>query len=34
MVTVDGGGVSFARLDVSEVAVIYSCGVGLFMVAG
>ena len=34
MVTVDGGGVSFALLDFSGVAVFYSCGVGLFLVAG
>nr|QYB17991.1 NADH dehydrogenase subunit 6 [Gallus gallus] len=34
VVTVDGGGVSFARLDFSGVAVFYSCGVGLFLVAG
>ncbi len=27
-------GVSFARLDFSGVAVFYSCGVGLFLVAG
>nr|YP_272110.1 NADH dehydrogenase subunit 6 [Gallus lafayettii]BAE16116.1 NADH dehydrogenase subunit 6 [Gallus lafayettii] len=34
VVTVDGGGVSFVRLDFSGVAVFYSCGVGLFLVAG
>nr|AQM51804.1 NADH dehydrogenase subunit 6 [Tetraogallus himalayensis]AUX81088.1 NADH dehydrogenase subunit 6 [Tetraogallus himalayensis] len=32
--TVDGGGMSFVRLDFSGVAVFYSCGVGLFLVAG
>nr|ANS10562.1 NADH dehydrogenase subunit 6 [Pipile pipile]ANS10575.1 NADH dehydrogenase subunit 6 [Pipile pipile]ANS10588.1 NADH dehydrogenase subunit 6 [Pipile pipile] len=32
--TVDGGGVFFTRLDFSGVAVFYSCGVGLFLVAG
>nr|QXU60085.1 NADH dehydrogenase subunit 6 [Dendrortyx macroura] len=34
VVTVDGGGVSLVRLDFSGVAVFYSCGVGLFLVAG
>nr|YP_007624578.1 NADH dehydrogenase subunit 6 [Tetrastes bonasia]ACR44533.1 NADH dehydrogenase subunit 6 [Tetrastes bonasia] len=34
VVTVDGGGVSFIRLDFSGVAVFYSWGVGLFLVAG
>nr|QXU60384.1 NADH dehydrogenase subunit 6 [Tetraogallus altaicus] len=34
VVTVDGGGMSFVRLDFSGVAVFYSCGVGLFLVAG
>lgn len=33
-VTVDGGGISFMRLDFSGVAVFYSWGVGLFLVAG
>ncbi|ARE59339.1 NADH dehydrogenase subunit 6 (mitochondrion) [Numida meleagris] len=33
-VTVDGGGMSFMRLDFSGVAVFYSWGVGLFLVAG
>nr|QXU59955.1 NADH dehydrogenase subunit 6 [Chamaepetes goudotii] len=32
--TVDGGGVFFMRLDFSGVAMFYSCGVGLFLVAG
>nr|YP_003345241.1 NADH dehydrogenase subunit 6 [Tragopan caboti]ACZ55627.1 NADH dehydrogenase subunit 6 [Tragopan caboti] len=32
--TVDGGGASFVRLDFSGVAVFYSWGVGLFLVAG
>nr|YP_009413002.1 NADH dehydrogenase subunit 6 [Lagopus lagopus]APY18648.1 NADH dehydrogenase subunit 6 [Lagopus lagopus] len=32
--TIDGGGVSFVRLDMSGVAVFYSWGVGLFLVAG
>nr|YP_009024450.1 NADH dehydrogenase subunit 6 [Tetraogallus tibetanus]AGS18352.1 NADH dehydrogenase subunit 6 [Tetraogallus tibetanus] len=32
--TVDGGGMSFVRLDFSGVAVFYSYGVGLFLVAG
>nr|YP_007624513.1 NADH dehydrogenase subunit 6 [Tragopan temminckii]ACR44429.1 NADH dehydrogenase subunit 6 [Tragopan temminckii] len=34
VVTVDGGGASFVRLDFSGVAVFYSWGVGLFLVAG
>nr|YP_009693822.1 NADH dehydrogenase subunit 6 [Polyplectron malacense]QEI03746.1 NADH dehydrogenase subunit 6 [Polyplectron malacense] len=34
VVTVDSGGVSFIRLDFSGVAVFYSCGAGLFLVAG
>nr|QXU60020.1 NADH dehydrogenase subunit 6 [Coturnix ypsilophora] len=34
VVTVDSGGVSFVRLDFSGVAMFYSCGVGLFLVAG
>nr|YP_009093599.1 NADH dehydrogenase subunit 6 [Tetrastes sewerzowi]AIR93805.1 NADH dehydrogenase subunit 6 [Tetrastes sewerzowi] len=34
VITVDGGGVSFVRLDFSGVAVFYSWGVGLFLVAG
>nr|QXU60358.1 NADH dehydrogenase subunit 6 [Scleroptila afra] len=34
VVTVDSGGVSFVRLDFSGVAVFYSCGAGLFLVAG
>nr|QXU60124.1 NADH dehydrogenase subunit 6 [Guttera pucherani] len=34
VVTVDGGGTSFTRLDFSGVAVFYSWGVGLFLVAG
>nr|YP_272097.1 NADH dehydrogenase subunit 6 [Gallus varius]BAE16103.1 NADH dehydrogenase subunit 6 [Gallus varius]BBN79879.1 NADH dehydrogenase subunit 6 [Gallus varius] len=34
VVTVDGAGMSFGRLDFSGVAVFYSCGVGLFLVAG
>nr|YP_009227810.1 NADH dehydrogenase subunit 6 [Orthopsittaca manilatus]AIA76841.1 NADH dehydrogenase subunit 6 [Orthopsittaca manilatus] len=32
--TVDSVGVFFARLDFSGVALFYSCGVGLFLVAG
>nr|YP_009350015.1 NADH dehydrogenase subunit 6 [Haematortyx sanguiniceps]AQM51701.1 NADH dehydrogenase subunit 6 [Haematortyx sanguiniceps] len=34
VVTVDGGGVSFIRLDFSGVAMFYSWGAGLFLVAG
>lgn len=34
VITIDGGGVSFVRLDMSGVAVFYSWGVGLFLVAG
>nr|QNN84976.1 NADH dehydrogenase subunit 6 [Numida meleagris] len=34
VVTIDGGGMSFMRLDFSGVAVFYSWGVGLFLVAG
>nr|YP_009536869.1 NADH dehydrogenase subunit 6 [Perdix perdix]ART33123.1 NADH dehydrogenase subunit 6 [Perdix perdix] len=34
VITVDGGGVSFVRLDFSGVAMFYSCGVGLFLVGG
>nr|YP_009049534.1 NADH dehydrogenase subunit 6 [Colinus virginianus]AIE46340.1 NADH dehydrogenase subunit 6 [Colinus virginianus]QNN84833.1 NADH dehydrogenase subunit 6 [Colinus virginianus] len=34
VVTVDGGGMSLVRLDFSGVAVFYSHGVGLFLVAG
>nr|YP_006460055.1 NADH dehydrogenase subunit 6 [Ithaginis cruentus]AEH05151.1 NADH dehydrogenase subunit 6 [Ithaginis cruentus] len=34
VVTVDSGGVSFVRLDFSGVAVFYSYGVWLFLVAG
>nr|APB02840.1 NADH dehydrogenase subunit 6 [Francolinus pintadeanus] len=34
VVTVDSGGVSFVRLDFSGVAMFYSYGVGLFLVAG
>nr|YP_001936288.1 NADH dehydrogenase subunit 6 [Syrmaticus reevesii]BAG16208.1 NADH dehydrogenase subunit 6 [Syrmaticus reevesii] len=34
VVTVDGGGMSFVRLDFSGVALFYSWGVGLFLVAG
>nr|QXU59877.1 NADH dehydrogenase subunit 6 [Agelastes niger] len=34
VVTVDGGGMSFMRLDFSGVAMFYSWGVGLFLVAG
>nr|YP_003667985.1 NADH dehydrogenase subunit 6 [Acryllium vulturinum]ACN53565.1 NADH dehydrogenase subunit 6 [Acryllium vulturinum]QXU59851.1 NADH dehydrogenase subunit 6 [Acryllium vulturinum] len=34
VVTVDSGGMSFMRLDFSGVAVFYSWGVGLFLVAG
>nr|YP_009166104.1 NADH dehydrogenase subunit 6 [Aptenodytes forsteri]AKZ87069.1 NADH dehydrogenase subunit 6 [Aptenodytes forsteri] len=32
--TVDSGGVMSVRLDFSGVAMFYSCGVGLFLVAG
>nr|YP_002734989.1 NADH dehydrogenase subunit 6 [Arborophila rufipectus]ACH99468.1 NADH dehydrogenase subunit 6 [Arborophila rufipectus] len=32
--TVDSGGVSFVRLDFSGVAMLYSYGVGLFLVGG
>nr|QXU60436.1 NADH dehydrogenase subunit 6 [Xenoperdix udzungwensis] len=32
--TVDNGGVAFVRLDYSGVALFYSCGGGLFLVAG
>nr|QXU60046.1 NADH dehydrogenase subunit 6 [Dactylortyx thoracicus] len=34
VVTVDGGGVSLVRLDFGGVAMFYSCGAGLFLVAG
>lgn len=34
MLTVDSAGVSFVRLDFSGVAMFYSCGVGLLLVAG
>nr|QXU60332.1 NADH dehydrogenase subunit 6 [Pternistis swainsonii] len=34
VVTVNSGGMSFVRSDFSGVAVFYSCGVGLFLVAG
>nr|QXU60072.1 NADH dehydrogenase subunit 6 [Dendroperdix sephaena] len=34
VVTVDSGGMSFVRLDFGGVAVFYSYGVGLFLVAG
>lgn len=34
VVTVDSGGMSLVRLDFSGVAMFYSCGVGLFLVAG
>nr|P43198.1 RecName: Full=NADH-ubiquinone oxidoreductase chain 6; AltName: Full=NADH dehydrogenase subunit 6 [Cepphus grylle]CAA52122.1 NADH dehydrogenase subunit 6 [Cepphus grylle]CAC80341.1 NADH dehydrogenase subunit 6 [Cepphus grylle] len=34
VVTVDSAGVFFARLDFSGVAMFYSCGVGMFLVAG
>nr|QXU60059.1 NADH dehydrogenase subunit 6 [Dendragapus fuliginosus] len=34
VITIDSGGVSFVRLDMSGVAVFYSWGVGLFLVAG
>nr|YP_010575565.1 NADH dehydrogenase subunit 6 [Onychoprion fuscatus]UZM11250.1 NADH dehydrogenase subunit 6 [Onychoprion fuscatus] len=34
IVTVDSGGMSSARLDFSGVAMFYSCGVGMFLVAG
>nr|AYN73543.1 NADH dehydrogenase subunit 6 [Momotus momota] len=34
VVTVDGGGVHSVRLDFSGVAMFYSCGVGMFLVAG
>nr|QLA48872.1 NADH dehydrogenase subunit 6 [Arborophila mandellii] len=34
VVTVDSGGVSFVRLDFSGVAMLYSYGVGLFLVGG
>nr|YP_009991699.1 NADH dehydrogenase subunit 6 [Trogon melanurus]QNN84521.1 NADH dehydrogenase subunit 6 [Trogon melanurus] len=33
-VTVDSGGMFTARLDFSGVAMLYSCGVGMFLVAG
>lgn len=32
--TVDGGGLFSVRLDFSGVAMFYSCGVGMFLVAG
>nr|AGQ50315.1 NADH dehydrogenase subunit 6 [Strix leptogrammica] len=32
--TVDGGGTSLVRLDFSGVSLFYSCGVGMFLVAG
>nr|YP_009318440.1 NADH dehydrogenase subunit 6 [Columba rupestris]ACS37282.1 NADH dehydrogenase subunit 6 [Columba livia]AHI51984.1 NADH dehydrogenase subunit 6 [Columba livia]AHJ80959.1 NADH dehydrogenase subunit 6 [Columba livia]AIH00439.1 NADH dehydrogenase subunit 6 [Columba livia]AKG26677.1 NADH dehydrogenase subunit 6 [Columba livia] len=32
--TVDGGGMFSVRLDFSGVAMFYSCGVGMFLVAG
>nr|YP_008994680.1 NADH dehydrogenase subunit 6 [Polyplectron germaini]AGX00709.1 NADH dehydrogenase subunit 6 [Polyplectron germaini] len=34
VITVDSGGMSFVRLDFSGVAMFYSCGAGLFLVAG
>nr|ABL73209.1 NADH dehydrogenase subunit 6 [Meleagris gallopavo]WOX00256.1 NADH dehydrogenase subunit 6 [Meleagris gallopavo]WOX00269.1 NADH dehydrogenase subunit 6 [Meleagris gallopavo]WOX00282.1 NADH dehydrogenase subunit 6 [Meleagris gallopavo]WOX00295.1 NADH dehydrogenase subunit 6 [Meleagris gallopavo] len=34
VLTVDSAGVSFVRLDFSGVAMFYSCGVGLLLVAG
>nr|YP_002364574.1 NADH dehydrogenase subunit 6 [Trogon viridis]ABY82567.1 NADH dehydrogenase subunit 6 [Trogon viridis] len=34
VVTVDNGGMFAARLDFSGVAMFYSCGVGMFLVAG
>nr|YP_010235123.1 NADH dehydrogenase subunit 6 [Streptopelia tranquebarica]QTC30694.1 NADH dehydrogenase subunit 6 [Streptopelia tranquebarica] len=34
VVTVDGGGMFSVRLDFSGVALFYSCGVGMFLVAG
>nr|YP_010810143.1 NADH dehydrogenase subunit 6 [Reinwardtoena reinwardtii]UOG85364.1 NADH dehydrogenase subunit 6 [Reinwardtoena reinwardtii] len=34
VVTVDSGGVFSVRLDFSGVAMFYSCGVGMFLVAG
>lgn len=34
MDTVDSGGVVSVRLDFSGVALFYSCGVGMFLVAG
>nr|QLA48780.1 NADH dehydrogenase subunit 6 [Arborophila atrogularis] len=34
VITVDSGGVSFVRLDFSGVAMLYSNGVGLFLVGG
>nr|QXU60306.1 NADH dehydrogenase subunit 6 [Pternistis ahantensis] len=34
VVTVNSGGMFFVRLDFSGVAAFYSCGVGLFLVAG
>nr|QOL12085.1 NADH dehydrogenase subunit 6 [Chunga burmeisteri] len=34
VMTVDGGGVFSVRLDFSGVAMLYSCGVGMFLVAG
>nr|YP_009318492.1 NADH dehydrogenase subunit 6 [Alopecoenas salamonis]APA17092.1 NADH dehydrogenase subunit 6 [Alopecoenas salamonis] len=34
LVTVDGGGLLSVRLDFSGVAMFYSCGAGMFLVAG
>nr|UBQ34060.1 NADH dehydrogenase subunit 6 [Phalacrocorax carbo] len=34
VVTVDGGGLFLVRLDFGGVAMFYSCGVGMFVVAG
>nr|QUT09547.1 NADH dehydrogenase subunit 6 [Metopidius indicus] len=34
VITVDSGGVFSVRLDFSGVAMFYSCGVGMFLVAG
>nr|QOD98058.1 NADH dehydrogenase subunit 6 [Ibidorhyncha struthersii] len=34
VVTVDSGGVSFVRLDFNGVAMLYSWGVGMFLMAG
>nr|ADL09071.1 NADH dehydrogenase subunit 6 [Geopelia striata]ATZ69091.1 NADH dehydrogenase subunit 6 [Geopelia striata] len=34
LVTVDSGGLLSVRLDFSGVAMLYSCGVGMFLVAG